>query len=332
MDHLSFRKHRAEAHHAVAALGRAARLCRAVSADLSDAGARAKDDRSPVTLADYGSQAVVCAALAEAFPGDPVVAEESAAALREQRASPLARRLEALVASELGSDTRLEQVLGWIDHGSGRATPAGRFWTLDPIDGTKGFLRGGHYAIALGLIEEGQVVFAALACPRLEGTAGPGALLLAARGEGAVELPLFGEGPARPVRVSSCATPAEARLCESVERAHSHHGHAARVVEMMGIGGASVRIDSQAKYAAVARGDAEIYLRLPTRADYQERIWDHAAGMLVVEEAGGRVSDVAGRPLDFSRGATLAANRGVVATCGPLHEALIETLGRVLDD
>ncbi|MDQ7008448.1 MAG: 3'(2'),5'-bisphosphate nucleotidase [Acidobacteriota bacterium] len=331
MENLPFRTRAAAARHAVAALRRAARICRSVGADLERTGARAKDDRSPVTLADYASQAVICATLAEVFPADAVVAEESSRALREASASSLTGRLVDLVAGEMGAGTGLDRVLAWIDHGDGRAVSPGRFWTLDPIDGTKGFLRGGHYAIALGLIEDGRVVFGALACPRLDGATGEGVLLLASRGEGAFELPLFDEGPPRPVSVSSCRVPAEARLCESVERAHSHHDHAARVARAMGLGGPSVRLDSQAKYAAVARGDAEIYLRLPTRADYRERIWDHAAGMLVVEEAGGRVSDVAGRPLDFGRGRTLDGNRGVVATCGAFHDALIETLVRVLD-
>jgi hypothetical protein len=65
-------------------------------------------------------------------------------------------------------------------------------------------------------------------------------------------------------------------------------------------------------------GDASIYLRLPTRADYREKIWDHAAGMFVVEQAGGRVTDVTGAPLDFRHGRRLETNRGVIATDGPV--------------
>ena len=75
-------------------------------------------------------------------------------------------------------------------------------------------------------------------------------------------------------------------------------------------------MDSQAKYAVVARGEADIYLRLPTRADYREKIWDHAAGHLIVAEAGGVVTDIAGRPLEFHHGRELTANRGVIVTNG----------------
>ena len=80
-------------------------------------------------------------------------------------------------------------------------------------------------------------------------------------------------------------------------------------------------MDSQAKYAVVARGEADIYLRLPTRADYREKIWDHAAGALIVAEAGGVVTDITGRPLEFNHGRELAANRGVIVTNGRLHRA-----------
>src|SRR5439155_19463982 len=92
-----------------------------------------------------------------------------------------------------------------------------------------------------------------------------------------------------------------------------------------------LRLDSQAKYATVARGDASIYLRLPTRQDYREKIWDHAAGLIIVEEAGGRVSDVRGAALDFSRGRRLEANAGVIATNGHIHDRVVAAVTRALD-
>lgn len=62
-------------------------------------------------------------------------------------------------------EVQTKQVLDWIDLGGGRPGP--RFWTRDPIDGTKGFLRGRQYAIALALIVDGRVRLAVVACPRL---------------------------------------------------------------------------------------------------------------------------------------------------------------------
>ena len=90
---------------------------------------------------------------------------------------------------------------------------------------------------------------------------------------------------------------------------------------------------SQAKYAALAAGCAEIQLRLlsPTRLDYKEKIWDHAAGALVLEEAGGRVTDLYGAPLDFTRGRMLTANTGLLATNGAVHDAALAAVRQVLE-
>ena len=81
----------------------------------------------------------------------------------------------------------------------------------------------------------------------------------------------------------------------------------------------------------IARGDASIYLRLPTRKDYQEKIWDHAAGSIIVEEAGGKVTDTQGQDLDFSQGRTLSKNTGVVGSNGELHDLVISAVIEVLN-
>ncbi|NJO20524.1 MAG: 3'(2'),5'-bisphosphate nucleotidase, partial [Spirulinaceae cyanobacterium RM2_2_10] len=75
-------------------------------------------------------------------------------------------------------------------------------------------------------------------------------------------------------------------------------------------------------------GQAALYLRLPSpkTPDYREKIWDHAAGALVVEEAGGRVTDMHGQPLDFSLGAKLVNNQGIVASNGVIHEQVLAAL------
>jgi 3'(2'), 5'-bisphosphate nucleotidase len=110
------------------------------------------------------------------------------------------------------------------------------------------------------------------------------------------------------------STLSSASFCESVEAGHSSQGTNAQIAKFLGIETQSVRMDSQAKYASIARSDGDIYLRLPVGdGSYQEKIWDHAAGCIIVEEAGGIVSDAKGRPLDFSVGRTLKNNKGVVA-------------------
>ena len=305
----------------------AARLCRSVQSSISP-DTLEKRDRSPVTVADFGSQAVVCRAIDSVFPADPIIGEENAAMLRQEANSPILDRVVTYV-NDIVPGTTPNDVLRLIDRGGSRGHSS-RLWTLDPIDGTKGFLRKDQYAVALALIEEGEVVVAALACPELEDDSGVvGHAFVAAKGAGTRTMPLFAEGEGRPIRVSDVSALEKARFCESVESGHSSHTDAADVAELLGITAESIRLDSQAKYAIVARGDAEIYMRLPTRADYVEKIWDHAAGMLVVEEAGGRVTDIEGKRLDFGHGGRLEANKGVVATNGQVHDAVMDALKRV---
>jgi 3'(2'), 5'-bisphosphate nucleotidase len=328
---------------AIQAVREAARLCRAVQAEISPE-VLAKQDKSPVTVADFGSQALICRVLAELFPNDPVIAEENADELRRPENAPLlgqvVKHVRALTTassqnstSEIGS----EQVCRWIDHGASDRYQE-RFWTLDPIDGTKGFLRGEQYAVALALLVGGHVVVAALACPNLSDTADgepgdapenrPSGLIFGAvRGQGAFVTAAEYEGIAESARVrigvSRNGDPARARFCEPVESGHSAQGDAAVVAAQLGITAEPLRMDSQAKYAVVARGEADIYLRLPTRPDYREKIWDHAAGSLIVTEAGGTVTDITGRALEFHHGRELNANQGVIVTNGQLHQRVV---------
>jgi 3'(2'), 5'-bisphosphate nucleotidase len=238
-----------------------------------------------------------------------------------------------------------DSVRDWIDHGSADSGP--RFWTLDPIDGTKGFLRGEQYAVALALIVDGLVQLGALACPNLplnlSQPDGPrGVVFLAVRGQGAqmslLPSEVSPEGSYRPTRdaggsahsisVASLDDPSAARFVESVEAGHTNHAAHESLARALGITQASVRLDSQAKYGAVARGDAAVYLRLPSPKSphYREKIWDHAAGALIVEEAGGRVTDAQGADLDFSQGRRLEKNRGIVASNGYLHPAILRAI------
>jgi len=305
--------------------------CRAVQADLVTEQTIQKKDRSPVTVADFASQAIVCARLAERFPDDAMIAEEDSAQLQGDEHATVRHSVVGHVATVLAADPSEQQVLDWIDRGASEVG-ASRFWTLDPIDGTKGFLRRGQYAIALALIEEGRIVLGALGCPNLGVDGGAtGALLLASRGAGTTLRVLdnvVAEGHA--VQVSDLASSDAARFCESVESGHSDQGHSAKIAAKLGITTEPVRMDSQAKYATVARGEASIYMRLPTCADYQEKIWDHAAGAIIVEEAGGRVSDIRGRPLDFTHGHQLETNEGVVATNGCLHDQVLDAIASTL--
>ena len=257
----------------------AAQLCQQVRQDIVPEAIE-KQDKSPVTVADYGSQALICKALAEAFPGDPVVAEEDAADLRRPEMAQALAQVTAQVQN-LIPEAAPEEIINWIDHGNGSV--GSRYWTLDPIDGTKGFLRQDQYAVALALIEDGDARVGVLACPALSFDGlGPGLLFVAVRGEGSSMRLLGGESAAQPIRVASSSQSDRLRFVESVESGHGDQSLQGAVARAVGIASPSVRMDSQAKYAAVAAGQAALYLRLPSpkSPDYREKIWDHAAGVL----------------------------------------------------
>lgn len=304
----------------------ASKLCQNVRAKLDQGASKEKEDRSPVTVADFGAQAIVLSALAKVTPDIPAVGEEDASDLRGNENTTIRERVVAEVQA-LIPDLAEDAILDAIDRGNHPGGAEGRFWTLDPIDGTKGFLRNDQYAIALALIEDGEVIFGVLGCPHLpldwkNPDAGRGCFFIAEKGKGCQQL--NGDGNSiGTVQVDQVTDPAQAAFCESVESGHTKHGWAADVAKKLGITSESVRMDSQCKYAAIARGDAAIYLRLPTRPGYEEKIWDHAAGVLCVTEAGGKVTDITGSALDFSLGQTLKNNRGVIATNGPIHDAVV---------
>ncbi len=288
-----------------------------------------KDNRSPVTVADFASQAVICRAIGRAFPKDPIMGEEESGTLRREENAPFLGGVLAELAAA-GIRAEATEACDWIDRGCEKKY-APRFWTLDPIDGTKGFLRKEQYAVSLALIVDGQIQVAILGCPNLPSADGlhTGMIFHAVRGQGSWARTLDGQSPAAAIHASPVSDAAQARFCESVESGHTAHNLAAKVAEALGITRSALRIDSQVKYAAIARGDAEIYLRLPAKFGYKEMIWDHAGGVLIVEEAGGLVADVMGRPLEFDHGHELLANRGIVAANRALHGRVLAALAEI---
>ncbi|VAI70115.1 unnamed protein product [Triticum turgidum subsp. durum] len=243
-----------------------------------------------------------------------MVAEEDSEDLRKDGAEEILERITDLVNKTLAEDGSYnlllskEAILSAIDTGKSEGGPSGRHWVLDPIDGTKGFVRGGQYAIALALLDEGRVVLGVLGCPNLPFTSvsnlsgsssgnQTGALFSAAIGCGAEVQSLDGSPPQK----------------------------------KLGVQAPPVRIDSQAKYGALARGDGAIYWRFPHEG-YRETVWDHAAGSIVVTEAGGVVKDASGNDLDFSKGRYLDRDTGIIATNKQLMPSVLKSVQEAIKE
>lgn len=324
---------RPETKFALRIVRQASLLVKQVQAEMVST-ALTKDDRSPVTVADFASQALIGRALSETFPNQPLVGEEDSAELRQPAGRNTLEQVAQFVSSYTPQATP-ENVCSWIDHGVGE--PADQFWTLDPIDGTKGFLRGNQYAVALALIVNGQVQIGVLGCPNLEegyksNPGGRGTLAISVRGEGAWLTSLENErDPFSELHVSDTNVATQARLLRSFESGHTNIGQIDYFAQELRVEVEPVRMDSQAKYVLLALGKGELYLRLLSskQPDYREKIWDQAAGSLIVEEAGGRVSDLHGRVLDFTTGRTLLNNRGILASNGILHDEALQALREI---
>ncbi len=217
---------------AIRAVQRASSLTTAAQGRLLAGDTLTKGDDSPVTVADFAAQAVVCATLQEHLPDMRVVGEEDATDLTGPDQAPMLDGVTDLVAGAMARTVDSSEVLDWIALGSAAAT-GDRYWTLDPIDGTKGFLRGDQYAIALALIEEGEVVLGVLGCPNLPNPDGTtGALFVAANGSATVAL--GGSERRVPVAVDAVADVSRARFCESVESGHSDQSQSAEIARTAG--------------------------------------------------------------------------------------------------
>lgn len=332
---------------ALRAVAAANSLARTVQYDLS--ATLTKSDASPVTVADFGVQTYIVSILHSAFPDHKFIAEETSA---ELTADPklLADVLSAVnaTAEKFGTpELTPQEVVSTIDlctyEGGDPEQPT---WILDPIDGTKGYVGKRQYCVALALVSGGKPVLGFLGCPNLpaDGTnparvppEDVGVIFHATAGCGTYMVPeanlsnVSHDTSPLGVRVKTSDEPDTARACiaESVEKAHSSHSVSGRVAELLGVRTASMRMDSQAKYGCLSRGDAHVFLRFP-RAGYVENVWDHAAGAIVIQEAGGTVTDGRGRQLDFSQGRFLDNDDGIVATNGNMHAAVIEAVQKTL--
>jgi len=324
-----------EALFATRAVSVAAKLCREIQSEMVTQ-ALEKSDRSPVTVADFASQAVVASLLMDTYPQDPLIAEEASQTLQVAEGAKTLKAVTAYVARLL-EGAEAEDVCRWIDHGDGET--ADRFWTLDPIDGTKGFLRGDQYVTALALLEAGQVAVGALGCPNLNHQlepeiGGEGVVVVAIRGQGCWALSMEGESLGR-LSASAISDPGQARVLRSFESGHTDSGKLEQIIECLDTAHSPVLMDSQAKYALMAaqakyalmaagKGDLLFRLLSPAQPGYVEKIWDQAAGSIVVEEAGGKVTDLCGNPLDFTHGRGLIENIGVLASNRGLHDDALE--------
>lgn len=300
----------------------ACELCRRVQS--SQAGVNRKSDATPVTIADYGAQALLCRAIRRHFPEDGIIAEEGGQAFlsmpRDERV-----RILRLVGSLLGEQVLELDFVRWLDHG--RGVRSDRTWVIDPIDGTEGFIHRRSYAVCVGTRVEGEPVDGIIGVP--VSPLDEGGTLFYSDGGGAWAESLEGGEP-RALHVSDRDDPASIRVVESYIMGRRSREIADRVYAAAGIDARRIkRYDGMLKYALVAAGAADLFIRGPR--DIQKnphKIWDHVAGAALVKAAGGQVTRLDGHAVDFSQGPELRGTLGLIASNGRIHRHIVDAMAK----
>lgn len=345
----------------VAAVQRAAALSRHIL-DLhtqdDSLGVVAKDDLSPVTIADFAIQALLTCTIHAAFPGDRFVGEESADALRENPAL-LERVWEALqaVANEDEDPVVVclpqtkDDLCALLDMcGATHPSTPGRLWVFDPIDGTENFVRGLVYAINVALLVDGVQAAAVVGCPNLAADVsypvdddsldptGCGCILLATRGGGAYVRPLQQQGNMAHLESlkklpnqQQQQQPASSLRSTSARNSSglSHvHAEVARRLGVLWPG--NTLLPWVLRWVLLALGVGNATWWVYHKRSRLAKIWDHAGAMLLFEEVGGKVTDVDGKPIDLTANRKMTANYGIVAAPAHVHAEVLQTIHDVL--
>ncbi len=250
------------------------------------------------------------------------LAREAAAVIRRHyEASSLAITRKAdgspVTAADLEADALIAHGLGEAFPGdairseeSSTQSPAGasRVWIVDPLDGTRDFLeRSGDFAVHIALAVSGRPVVAAVALPAL------GGLYLAVRGSGAICH--TGSGAPRSLQVDRTRPLAEYRT--GITRTAPSKALDC-FLDRSGLRAGAVARGASVKQMLLAEGALDLCITLHDL----ESEWDSCAPGLIVEEAGGRVTDVDGCPLRYTQ-ADPRHRRGVVMSAGPHHDAIL---------
>ena len=313
----------------IAAVRQSVALCREVQN--SHIVRNDKVGKEPVTIADYGTQAIVNRAIMVHFPDDSIISEESGTQFAQLVDAEQQDLIAKLVSAIIRETVTIDDLILWLDHGKSADADSvthPRTWLVDPVDGTKGFIALRHYVIAVGFLQDSQPTVAVVGAPAYPDSKS-GAMFHAI--DGKTYMRFMGGGELREIHVTKTKDTPLIRALESVEKGHVGHQRLARVRELCGFPQDQVKqADSMEKYCRVAAGDAELYMRLSRlKSTRPHMVWDHLPGALMVANAGGKVSGLDGEPLDFSHGKILQ-NEGVIATNGQIHDEVVDAVQTLL--
>ncbi|AAP05590.1 inositol monophosphatase family protein [Chlamydia caviae] len=274
-----------------------------------------KPDGSFVTPADYAVQYCLQKKLSTTFPHIPFIGEE--------------------VLDPVNDNHKINKILEFVHKLDPQVTPedlletltpyqetSSLYWLVDPIDGTSGFIKNRFFATAVSLIYEDKPILAVMACPSTDPHTYK--IYSAAKNHG---VSLFGTA-IESRRYLRSGTTLTGRFCEASLAARNQQHHTTRLLSLSLPGQPQAcRVDSQYKYAMVAEGAVDFFIRYPF-AISQAKTWDHAPGAFLVEESGGSVSDIFGNPLNYRREGFILENHPIILASGneEIHRITLEAL------
>ncbi|OBA27269.1 3(2),5-bisphosphate nucleotidase HAL2 [Hanseniaspora valbyensis NRRL Y-1626] len=303
----------------------ASKLTSKIQSEITSNEILTKKDASPVTISDLASQYLILNHLNSQFPNDAFIAEEDTS---EETIKFLEDVLN-LVNQYSEKDTTIEHLAEIINLGASKGAVNGinkRHWVLDPIDGTKGFIRGDQFAICLSLLnEKGQVILGVLGCPnlslnkyydselhgkhrfnyaQLDSECGTDGYIFYSKAE--EDFVSFASD--NKIDLSKLIT------LEGFEKTHSSHDLQDLIKQKFNINNA-LHLDSQVKYCLLALNLGNLYLRLPTSLEFREKIWDHAAGNSLLKSLNYNHTDsLDDLDVDFYTGGRFFLTKGVIAS------------------
>ena len=265
-----------------------------------------KQDQSPVTVADFASQIYIISKLKELFPEDSIIAEESLFSIVNHRD----KKIIHLCYNELNLSVELDfkEILNY------RGIDSGIRWSIDPIDGTKGYQKGLSYAIGIGLINHQEKVFSIIGVPNYKNN--QVAIFTAFKGEGTKAA--YGDRGFIPIKVSNKEIIKDYSLCHSL---HYDQPWVLKLANILGIE-KYIQIDSMAKFCMIADGSSDLYIK-PMDKDHSF-IWDFLPGDLLVTEAGGMVTDLMGKIPQYINEKCVISAPGLLISNGKAHQEIIE--------
>jgi 3'(2'), 5'-bisphosphate nucleotidase len=266
-----------------------------------------KQNRSPVTLADFASQIFIISKLKTNFPQDQLIAEEDDSAFIDEKAERAINECYSILG--LREIENFKRILNY------RGVDSNRQWTIDPIDGTEGFLKNLSYTIGIGFMIDSDPKFSSIAAPNYNEK--NLAVFSAEKGMGAKVS--YDNGKFSIIRVSRQKVLKNAGICRSL---HHDQPWTLKFTEIAGIT-KNIQMDGMGKFCLIADGSFDIFIR-PERNTTNS--WDYMPGDLIVREAGGRVTDLNGNHLKYEIDKCLLTSPGIIASNGFLHEETLKII------